>query len=308
MIFYRCRWRLFLVLLLSVLGCSSSFASATADSDWVAATVKSVRALDSARNTVLQELETLPPGSQDQADAVDFVVYLNTRISMYCEELGRAGADEVMADLPCPTEPPSGGAAGLVGGATGDEESEEKPKEAVGSGTTESPQMKTASLQDEFMKAMGSFDEMLAQEEGKIAARVPSQRETGGGGGSDGQTGRAGGGESGQMGQGSAGDGQGMESGEGMGMEAGGADSDAEMSGEMAGEAGSSGGPMVGGGTGNTQAGKSVAGVPQGNLPPPEDDDIVARQLREAAEKEQDPELKKKLWEEYWKYKGVVKK
>ncbi len=33
------------------------------------------------------------------------------------------------------------------------------------------------------------------------------------------------------------------------------------------------------------------------------DDDIVARQLREAAEKETDPRLKKKLWEEYRKYK-----
>ena len=33
------------------------------------------------------------------------------------------------------------------------------------------------------------------------------------------------------------------------------------------------------------------------------DDDIVARQLREAAEKEKDPELRKKLWEEYRKYK-----
>jgi hypothetical protein len=30
---------------------------------------------------------------------------------------------------------------------------------------------------------------------------------------------------------------------------------------------------------------------------------VVARQLREAAEKETDPELKKKLWEEYRKYK-----
>lgn len=39
---------------------------------------------------------------------------------------------------------------------------------------------------------------------------------------------------------------------------------------------------------------------------PPEsdqDDDIVARQLREAAEKETDPELKKKLWKEYEDYK-----
>lgn len=33
------------------------------------------------------------------------------------------------------------------------------------------------------------------------------------------------------------------------------------------------------------------------------DDDIVAKQLREAAEQETDPEVKEKLWEEYRKYK-----
>lgn len=37
-----------------------------------------------------------------------------------------------------------------------------------------------------------------------------------------------------------------------------------------------------------------------------DDDDIVARQLREAAEKETDPELKEKLWEEYRRYKKGV--
>ncbi|MGW8161384.1 MAG: hypothetical protein ACWGN1_03970, partial [Desulfobulbales bacterium] len=36
-------------------------------------------------------------------------------------------------------------------------------------------------------------------------------------------------------------------------------------------------------------------------------DDIVARQLREAAEKETDPELKEKLWEEYRKYKEGIR-
>lgn len=35
-----------------------------------------------------------------------------------------------------------------------------------------------------------------------------------------------------------------------------------------------------------------------------QDDDIVARQLREAAEKETDPELKEKLWKEYEAYKA----
>ena len=39
------------------------------------------------------------------------------------------------------------------------------------------------------------------------------------------------------------------------------------------------------------------------NLPDAKDDDIIARQLREAAMQETDPELKEKLWAEYRRYK-----
>ena len=48
--------------------------------------------------------------------------------------------------------------------------------------------------------------------------------------------------------------------------------------------------------------GKGAGGADQGR-DRYEDDDIVARQLREAAENETDPELKKKLWKEYDEYK-----
>ena len=48
-------------------------------------------------------------------------------------------------------------------------------------------------------------------------------------------------------------------------------------------------------GSSNTQ----VTDIPSGN-----DDDVIARQLREAAEAETDPEIKEKLWEEYRKYKN----
>jgi hypothetical protein len=41
----------------------------------------------------------------------------------------------------------------------------------------------------------------------------------------------------------------------------------------------------------------------QSNRPSGHDDDIVARQIREAAEKETDPVLKEKLWKEYENYK-----
>ena len=39
------------------------------------------------------------------------------------------------------------------------------------------------------------------------------------------------------------------------------------------------------------------------DIPDGKDDDIVARQLREAAMKETDPELRERLWEEYRQYK-----
>ena len=40
------------------------------------------------------------------------------------------------------------------------------------------------------------------------------------------------------------------------------------------------------------------------DIPDARDDDIIARQLREAAMAETDPELREALWEEYRRYKG----
>ena len=47
----------------------------------------------------------------------------------------------------------------------------------------------------------------------------------------------------------------------------------------------------------------SVTSKPPADVGDGQDDDIIARQLREAAMKEQDPELRAKLWDEYRKYK-----
>jgi hypothetical protein len=59
-------------------------------------------------------------------------------------------------------------------------------------------------------------------------------------------------------------------------------------------------GPVAGGSSAGGSASGQQAKRPSGS---DQDDDIVARQLREAAEKETDPELKKKLWKEYEDYK-----
>ena len=67
----------------------------------------------------------------------------------------------------------------------------------------------------------------------------------------------------------------------------------------------SSGPPPSQGNGGRGEKGGGPKGTP-GDRPDDvgdgSDDDIVAKQLREAAEKETDPELRKRLWEEYRHY------
>ncbi|WP_444912114.1 hypothetical protein [Microbulbifer sp. PAAF003] len=56
---------------------------------------------------------------------------------------------------------------------------------------------------------------------------------------------------------------------------------------------------------GDFNHGGSQAVVPA-DIPSGTDDDVVARQIREAATRETDPELREKLWEEYRKYKSAT--
>ncbi len=72
--------------------------------------------------------------------------------------------------------------------------------------------------------------------------------------------------------------------------------------------------PISGSGSGNRPANPdqrdgefeqaAVVNQVPSDIPDGSDDDVVARQLREAAIKETDPELRDKLWEEYRKYKN----
>jgi hypothetical protein len=66
----------------------------------------------------------------------------------------------------------------------------------------------------------------------------------------------------------------------------------------------------VGGGTGRkgdyTHTAAAASAVPA-DIPNGSDDDVVARQIREAAMKEKDPELREKLWNEYRKYVNAPK-
>jgi hypothetical protein len=127
----------------------------------------------------------------------------------------------------------------------------------------------TEALDAELFSGLGEFDEMLLREQQRIKAATP-RSDSGSGGSGGGGTGSSAA-DSGMTGQ-------------------------ADFSTAAEATYGEGAGPGSSRSPGDTSA---PPGTPDGS-----DDDVVARQLREAAEKEADPELKKKLWEEYRKYKA----
>jgi hypothetical protein len=283
--------------IITVLGTASTLLAA--DQDQIESMRQSVFALDSARQTALSEIGTTSLSPDETEDYKDFIVYLNTRIVNYCTELAEQGGDDSVDGLPCPEAQGTGLAA-----------NEQAPTEETfiyvpvyEPEETHTQAEKTASMDKQLFAALGEFDELLLKEEEKVSSRVPSQRESGGFDQGDGTSGEGGAGS----GTGESGDGTGERDGsDATSADAGESDSSSAQSGQTA-QGGTASGTHSGAGAGDADIDHSAYGAPGGKLPPPQDDDIVARQLREAAEKETDPELKKKLWEEYWKYKGVKK-
>lgn len=84
------------------------------------------------------------------------------------------------------------------------------------------------------------------------------------------------------------------------------AGSETAEAGDATGEAGEETAGRTAAASGETagaeEPGGKAKGGEAGDRPPREDEDIVARQLREAAEKETDPVLREKLWKEYEAY------
>jgi hypothetical protein len=153
---------------------------------------------------------------------------------------------------------------------------------------------KRAQIDRRFDETFAVFDERMRKEQEAI-----SQDRAARGGGSGPAGGAAAGEETGdgQSGEGPGEEGEGMP-GEGPGGEGNDPAGRGESGGESNGEQGGGGGVGGGGPLGGAGPNAVPADIPDGR-----DDDIVARQLREAAMKETDPELRERLWEEYRQYK-----
>lgn len=137
------------------------------------------------------------------------------------------------------------------------------------------------SLDEEFERSLGDFDDSLLEEQQKVAE---VSRDTG--------AFESGGGQGGGVGLGE----QAGEAGEGTGGTVG----------VVNNSAGGAGGSMRQEPGSVDQLTKEQIGerTPE-DIPSGVDDDIVAKQLREAALAEEDPELRERLWDEYRAYKGL---
>lgn len=203
----------------------------------------------------------------ERNDFLLFLSYLDGRIYHYCEELNKNSGPDALTGLPCPVS---------IDGTL-----ETSRYGAIPEVSSRTDREKVAVLDSGFNASLGEFDDMLLKEQEQIALHVPSGREGSSGGGTASGTGegKSGGGGNGQKNMDSGQSAKATDSTEG----------------------------------GVAQAPANTGNNSQSRLPPTRgskdlsksDDDIVARQLREAAEQETDPEVKARLWEEYRKYKGT---
>ena len=159
-----------------------------------------------------------------------------------------------------------------------------------------------AKLDSRLNTSLGAFDDMLLQEVELLSEGSASRRS----GGKPGGRGASGTGEAEEQGSGSsAGAGS-------TGQEGSTGDSASGTSGDRKGERHTTTATRTGAGAtvlGGGKSGKDSRGASSGrgqvpaDIPDGRDDDVVARQIREAAENETDPALREKLWDEYRKYK-----
>lgn len=163
-----------------------------------------------------------------------------------------------------------------------------------------------AEINRRINETLGVFDGMLRREQEVLAQARGSGAGSGPGGldpldpttGSGSEEG-TGAGDRGD-GTGEAGDGQGQ--GDGTERDGTGAGTGSTAGGAGTGRAGGTNQQGGGGGVGGGALGGSGPNTVPADIPDGSDDDIVARQLREAAMKETDPELREKLWQEYRDY------
>lgn len=267
--------RLLIVLLAGFMSISSTIASPLAD-EAKSRVRLSHEALTSARDDFRREDQAGRLGDSEREDYRHYIQDLTRDLRRHCEAFAHAGGD-----------PASLGDACRLHAST-----EIRPTN-INAAPAKTREERISAADEELRASMGRFDEMLLREQERVKSAAPDSRESkdafAGGGGSDEHWNK-----------------NGDRQNQNPEATPESPPSDSAKT-DKRDHGGSSGGtqPSRGGG----QSGEQDGG-PRGNrdhtpddVGDGSDDDVVARQLREAAEKETDPELRKRLWEEYRHYK-----
>ena len=187
---------------------------------------------------------------------------------------------------------------------------EEKPPKEAPKALT--PEEAFAEIEKKLNQSLQEFDGALLREKELLREKRPegaqasnaggAQNNKKGGNGKGGGSGKSGGKDGQSEGAESNGDQNADASSEGNSAQSGRTGKDSVRGKQGTGKSKEKGSAVKGAGSG-----KGSAEIPP-DIPNGRNDDIVARQLREAAMKEKDPALREKLWEEYRKYKGISSK
>lgn len=245
---------------------------------------REIQILHSTRQLAASEAEKGNQSDRDGSSILRYIDYLDSRIAGLCAELSKRAGMAATAGLGCP--PPGGFLPGFQAPAA------------------RTSQEQVEDLDGRLREELGRFDDMLSVEQEKIASkrRTPSSSQ-----GGTGSAGAAAGDEGTASGTGSKGPSQQGQQGQQVGNESretgeGTAQAEGRNAGTSRKQEQPAGREKD---TGQVREGKGSRRGIETPPPPPisKDDDIVARQLREAAERETDPQLREKLWEEYRKYK-----
>jgi hypothetical protein len=223
----------------------------------------------------------------EAADFIDWINHLITQVLVGCQDLAGESAEPVPADLPC---------SEILGS---------RPSSAdIDTSSERTVEEQTKGLVEQLHAALGKFDEELLQEQEKIKAQMPRSDARGASGSGDAEGSAV---ESAEEYAGypadSEADQKGAESADGEEYDAA---SDAQVTEEDGQEIDGEGQRQTASSSAGTvgSTGQNLPSSAPDDIPGGSDDDVVARQIREAAEKETDPELKEKLWEEYRRYKA----
>ena len=239
--------------------------------------VQQIRADYAALLTARTELQKLGnsgnSAATEAADLSAWIYQLKAQVVRGCKELSMLSENIQAADLPC---------TNLV--------ADNPSPAAIDTAKESTKEEKTTRMIEQLNGSLAEFDERLLQEQERVRTRAPSIDST--------MT---------DTGPGSAGSGDGDSALSGSNGQKGSAREASRDAGKPQTQSGDgTQGQSSQSGTQGRSPPTAAGDIPK-DIPDGSDDDVIARQLREAAEQEQDPELRKKLWDEYRRYRDAIR-